>query len=157
MLNDLLSCVCLLSITLCELNPLSKGSFAHNHEASLRFALASGSPRQTESTSTDVPAYSPITRGSCNNPPFYQGTTRLRRWVQRVIPPFLYSPGRQEPAYLYSSFSSVNSRCPQWDSFAHNPLVEGRKIQDQYGQPAMPQRKRTLEAAVGRTERTPGD
>ncbi|GBM56634.1 hypothetical protein AVEN_150051-1 [Araneus ventricosus] len=37
---------------------------------------------------------SPITNGSCNNPPFYKGTTCLRRWTLRATPPLLYPPGR---------------------------------------------------------------
>ncbi|GBM15254.1 hypothetical protein AVEN_100289-1 [Araneus ventricosus] len=31
----------------------------------------------------------PITSGSCSNPPFCRGTTRLRKWVQRATPPLL--------------------------------------------------------------------
>ncbi|GBO46903.1 hypothetical protein AVEN_65117-1 [Araneus ventricosus] len=31
----------------------------------------------------------PITSGSCSNPPFYTGTTRHRKWVQRATPPLL--------------------------------------------------------------------
>ncbi|GBM64065.1 hypothetical protein AVEN_273478-1 [Araneus ventricosus] len=31
---------------------------------------------------------------------------------RRVTPPLLYPSGRQEPAYLYGRFSSVNSRAP---------------------------------------------
>ncbi|GBN75846.1 hypothetical protein AVEN_78660-1 [Araneus ventricosus] len=30
-----------------------------------------------------------ITRGSYSNPPFYRGTTLLRKWAQRVTPPLL--------------------------------------------------------------------
>ncbi|GBL97399.1 hypothetical protein AVEN_261030-1 [Araneus ventricosus] len=32
----------------------------------------------------------PITSGSCSNPPFYRGTTLLRKWAQRATPPLLY-------------------------------------------------------------------
>ncbi|GBM27303.1 hypothetical protein AVEN_222379-1 [Araneus ventricosus] len=31
----------------------------------------------------------PITSGSCSNPPFYRGTTLLRKWAQRATPPLL--------------------------------------------------------------------
>ncbi|GBO40884.1 hypothetical protein AVEN_217006-1 [Araneus ventricosus] len=31
----------------------------------------------------------PITSGSCNNPPFYQGTACHRKWAQRATPPLL--------------------------------------------------------------------
>ncbi|GBN45935.1 hypothetical protein AVEN_260848-1 [Araneus ventricosus] len=31
------------------------------------------------------------------------------------LQPLLYPPGKREPAYLYGSFSSVNSLCPRWD------------------------------------------
>ncbi|GBO04143.1 hypothetical protein AVEN_238141-1 [Araneus ventricosus] len=30
-----------------------------------------------------------ITSGSCSSPPFYRGTTRLRKWAQRDTPPLL--------------------------------------------------------------------
>ncbi|GBN91307.1 hypothetical protein AVEN_40048-1 [Araneus ventricosus] len=30
-----------------------------------------------------------ITSGSCSSPPFYRGTTLLRKWAQRATPPLL--------------------------------------------------------------------
>ncbi|GBM74788.1 hypothetical protein AVEN_38717-1 [Araneus ventricosus] len=50
-----------------------------------------------------------ITSGTCDDPPFYRGTTRHRRWALRAPPPLLYPPREREPAYLSRSFSFVNS------------------------------------------------
>ncbi|GBM60759.1 hypothetical protein AVEN_233826-1 [Araneus ventricosus] len=58
------------------------------------------------------PHNSLITSGSCDDPSFYRGTTRHRRWALRVTPLLLYPPGKREPAYLSGGFSSVNSWCP---------------------------------------------
>ncbi|GBN99591.1 hypothetical protein AVEN_192519-1 [Araneus ventricosus] len=51
----------------------------------------------------------PIPNGTCDDPPFYRGTTRHRRWALRAPPPLLYPPRERELAYLSSKFSSVNS------------------------------------------------
>ncbi|GBL86211.1 hypothetical protein AVEN_131949-1 [Araneus ventricosus] len=64
----------------------------------------------------------PITSGSFNNPSFYRGTTCLRRWALRATLPLLSQQGRREPAYLYGSFSPVNSRC------ADLPFLDGYNI-----------------------------
>ncbi|GBL79871.1 hypothetical protein AVEN_28932-1 [Araneus ventricosus] len=50
----------------------------------------------------------PIMSSTCDDPPFYRGTTRQQRWVLRATPPLLYLPREREPAYLSSGFSSVN-------------------------------------------------
>ncbi|GBM32990.1 hypothetical protein AVEN_263485-1 [Araneus ventricosus] len=54
----------------------------------------------------------PITSGSCDDPPFYQRTSRHRRWDVRVTPPLLYLPREREPAYLSGIFSSVYFAMP---------------------------------------------
>ncbi|GBL79426.1 hypothetical protein AVEN_92601-1 [Araneus ventricosus] len=41
-----------------------------------------------------------ITISSCDDPPFYRGTTCLRRWALRATPPLLYPPDKLEPAYF---------------------------------------------------------
>ncbi|GBL93169.1 hypothetical protein AVEN_42630-1 [Araneus ventricosus] len=51
----------------------------------------------------------PITSGSCDDPPFYRGTSRHRRLALRATSPLLYPPGKREPAYLYGGFSSPRS------------------------------------------------
>ncbi|GBM72499.1 hypothetical protein AVEN_218126-1 [Araneus ventricosus] len=56
-----------------------------------------------------------ITICSCDDHPFYRGTIRHWRWALRATPPLLCPSERREPAYLYGSFSSVNSRFPQME------------------------------------------
>ncbi|GBN62271.1 hypothetical protein AVEN_48672-1 [Araneus ventricosus] len=63
----------------------------------------------------------PIKSGSCDDPPFYRGTTRHRRWAVRVTPPLLFPPGKREPSYLSGGFSSLNSLCPHRGS--EDPLT----------------------------------
>ncbi|GBN82305.1 hypothetical protein AVEN_146909-1 [Araneus ventricosus] len=54
------------------------------------------------------PHNNPITSGSCDDPPFYRGTTLHRRWALRATPPLLYPPRERVLANLCGSFSSVN-------------------------------------------------
>ncbi|GBN88448.1 hypothetical protein AVEN_7722-1 [Araneus ventricosus] len=45
-------------------------------------------------------------------PPVLPGYDLSSEWILRATPPLVYQSGRQEAAYLYGSFSSVNLWCP---------------------------------------------
>ncbi|GBM67289.1 hypothetical protein AVEN_201219-1 [Araneus ventricosus] len=71
-------------------------------------SLAPGSTLNDQPPRLHRALCSPITSGSCNDPPFYRGTTRHRRWALRATPPLLYPPRERVLANLCGSFSPVN-------------------------------------------------
>ncbi|GBM87769.1 hypothetical protein AVEN_171195-1 [Araneus ventricosus] len=70
--------------------------------------LAPGSTMNDRPPRLHLTLWSLITSGTCDDPPFYRGTTRHRRLALRAAPPLLYPPRERVLANLCNSFSSVN-------------------------------------------------
>ncbi|GBL82762.1 hypothetical protein AVEN_240807-1 [Araneus ventricosus] len=55
----------------------------------------------------------PITNGSCNNPPFYRGTTRHRKWARRATPPLCHRIDESLLTYAAASHPRTRGALPR--------------------------------------------